>query len=673
MTKQQKDHVSSNTNSRGERSRSSYRNEKISRDATNTNRRNSLTIQPGRAADDYNNSGDGDDGDGILENFRKSGNSKSGNYIEMTHQMSSSGSLNEKRKKYRSVLSLLCQRWMMKLRMMSNNLQVGLIAIISVVITMVIFFIVVGFPSDDDGETSRPRSRYNELPPPQYIDKYGRRYSSSKSSPYNSRTQTAEEYFLEQSGSLMNLDLKDGSKRNGDVDLETATATAEAERLNTLVLGYRLNSDSYDEVRHLFASRKIVSSIKPRIAQIDDHGGNLDDHGLSNVHPLEPRDLSGFLGWQDEPTRPLDDRYLELRHTNPKLLKQPESLDMGDCQPTAPEWQNGHHPTCVAVHEASSGWQQPYRAQSDDYLIQKPASQDEWDISTGSPIDRNETNEQLRLINAGAFRQVWMIRDGDQVSKRVIKTLRVDAKSKKYDLRNFDRHRRDAVAFDQLQSSPLVVNIYGYCSNTAIFDYADGGDLLDVFKSRPDISKSELLQIAYNVSLSVHVAHNFDDKGRPTMAHTDIKTNQFILQDGYYKLSDFNRVRFLMWNQKRNLPCGFRVQKNGGEYRSPEEYAYQVENEKVDDFSLGNVLYFLLTRQEPWEDFKLRKVYHLVKMGQRPKVPDQIRNSTGIFEETMIRAMEMAWIHDRSHRPPALEVAKVIRQGLSLLPFSRRL
>eukprot|EP00536_Pseudo-nitzschia_multiseries_P003444 jgi/Psemu1/185890/e_gw1.53.102.1 len=253
-----------------------------------------------------------------------------------------------------------------------------------------------------------------------------------------------------------------------------------------------------------------------------------------------------------------------------------------------------------------------------------------------------------------------------------MKTLRsLKPKDKKFDLRNHDRHRRDAMSFEQLQPSPLVVDLYASCSSTAIFDYADRGDLLEIFKQEGEagsqISELHLLQIAYNVSLSVHHAHHFDDQGRPTMAHTDIKADQFIFQDGHYKLSDFNRVRFLTWNKKLDKQCGFDVGKNGGEYRAPEEYAYQKETEKVDVYSLGNVLYFLLVREEVWKRRSHKEIYELVKKGQRPKIPDKIYNSDGIFEQSMIRAMERAWIHKPEDRASALQVANIIKEGIKLL------
>jgi len=449
--------------------------------------------------------------------------------------------------------------------------------------------------------------------------------------------------------------------------------------------GLAINSILFNDMRR-FTNRKTFSSKQPRVVLInDDNKGDM--FSLGSVVSIASTDAS----LPGEGVRELKKRYIELRLTNPKELKQASGLYKGDCEPVAPEWQLADNPTCNLLHEASSGWQTLYQlpifgAERQDtfHLPDSLPSDDNEEVQNQSRTDSKEekepeivwgadeeaihqSREQARFINAGAFRQVWMIREFDGITKKVMKTLEATSKSKKFDLRNQDRHRRDALAFDQLTTSPLVVNMYGYCSNSALFDYADGGDLYGVFDKFPDLTKKDMLDIAYNISLSVHHAHNFDSKGRATMAHTDIKPDQFIYQDGYYRLSDFNRVRFLMWNQKRDLQCGFRVAKNGGEYRAPEEYAYDVETEKVDVYSLGNVLYWLLTGKEPWHDYQTRHVYQLVKMGQRPKIPDQIYNSTGVFERYMIQAIEKAWIHDFQERPGALEVANTIKEGLDIL------
>lgn len=359
------------------------------------------------------------------------------------------------------------------------------------------------------------------------------------------------------------------------------------------------------------------------------------------------------LSLPQEGIRQLVERYNPLPRQN-RPLKAADSMDKGDCQPMH-DWQEGHNPTCNIIHEATYGW---------DHILSDRQNFDDIDEDDNEKWD---SIEQTRLVAAGAFRQVFKIFDWDGKTKRALKTLRVDSKRKDFDLRSFDRHRRDAMAFEQLTSSPLIVDLHAFCTNSAVFDWGAEGTLEDIYERDPDISKEKLLEIAYNVSLSVAHAHNFDDQGRATMAHTDIKPDQFLVQDGYYKLTDFNRVRFLLWNKRRNIPCGFTVGKNGGIWRSPEEYAYQEESEKVDVYSLGNVLYFMLTRQHPWFDNSAKEVYDRVQKGKRPKIPDEIRESTHPFDEYMIKAIEMCYTHNQFERPGAAEVAAKLKEGIHKL------
>ena len=350
-------------------------------------------------------------------------------------------------------------------------------------------------------------------------------------------------------------------------------------------------------------------------------------------------------------SRTISEKYNPMPQQNPKH-KGAESLDKGECQRIA-DWQISHQPNCNLVHESTYGW---------DHLLLPGVGKGSGDS------DGDDSIEQARLVAGGAFRHVWMIRESDGITKRALKTLRYENK-KNFDLRNFDRHRRDAVSMGQLTSSPLVVDIYGHCSNSALFDWGEGGDLESIFQREPNISKERLLHIAYNVSLSIAHAHNFDDRGRPTIAHTDIKPDQFLYQDGYYRLTDFNRVRFLMWNKRKDEQCGFHVGKNGGIWRAPEEYAYKPETEKVDVYSLGNVLYFLLTQGTyPWNDYHSNKeVYKMVMQNKRPKIPKEIRRSDHPYDKYMVEAIGMAYTHVPEQRPSALEIANKLKEGIQEL------
>ena len=227
-----------------------------------------------------------------------------------------------------------------------------------------------------------------------------------------------------------------------------------------------------------------------------------------------------------------DEREVEpMTEAGPSRLKGPDDPRSGpNCEYIA-DWQASHRPSCNGFHE----------------------------VDLGDLHEDPEEGSGIRLVNNGGFRDVWMIREFDG-SRRAMKTLRY-TKKRFFDLRNFDRHRRDALAFEQLSSSPYVVDIYGHCANSALFDYCSGGDLYEIHNQNR--TKPDLLRVALEIVTSVAHAHNFVD-GKPTIAHTDIKPDQWIMLDGRYMLNDFNRARFLAWDSVLNETCKFEVGKNGG-------------------------------------------------------------------------------------------------------------
>lgn len=188
------------------------------------------------------------------------------------------------------------------------------------------------------------------------------------------------------------------------------------------------------------------------------------------------------------------------------------------------KWQDEHHPSCLVVHEID--------------LLQK----------------------QFRLLGSGYYRSGFMFQEYDG-TKRALKMKRYKSKLD-FNERLWDKHRRDALALEQMSNSPYVMNIYGYCMNSVIVDYSDKRSLYHIFDS--ELSKEELLKVAHDVACAVRDAHNFDERERATIVHADISPDQFLLVDGIYKLNDFNRGKFLSWDPERDEQCGISYELNGG-------------------------------------------------------------------------------------------------------------
>ena len=204
-----------------------------------------------------------------------------------------------------------------------------------------------------------------------------------------------------------------------------------------------------------------------------------------------------------------------------------DELEDGDCKAQY-QWQLESYPTCNLLHEHDLG------------LL---------------------SEEKVSPLGNGYWRDVWKVSDGAQV-EHVLKTLRYEHD---YEDRNYDRHRRDALATLRMTASPNVINIHAYCGNSGIFEYAYGGDLEDIiWYSDSPLNSTERLIVAYQVARAIADVHSVEENGRPSIAHTDITPSQFVYADGRYKLNDFNRCRFIAWNQKTDEQCGFYVGKNPG-------------------------------------------------------------------------------------------------------------
>lgn len=108
--------------------------------------------------------------------------------------------------------------------------------------------------------------------------------------------------------------------------------------------------------------------------------------------------------------------------------------------------------------------------------------------------------------------------------------------------------------------------------------------------------------------------------------------------------------------------CGALLQ-----WRSPEEYLLEPETEKIDVFSLGNVLYFLLTGKEPFDKMTAPEAIKLIKKGKRLSVPKEIRSSTHLFDTTVLKALDMCYVYDHKKRSSAREVADLFHQAIGEL------
>ncbi|CAB9516390.1 STYKc [Seminavis robusta] len=313
-----------------------------------------------------------------------------------------------------------------------------------------------------------------------------------------------------------------------------------------------------------------------------------------------------------------------------------------DCVPQY-DWQTLSFPNCNSLHEI-------------DVLTR---------MRTLNPAEEPES----MLLARGGYRDVWFVEDNDLPPDILgepiaMKTLLYQHP---WSERNQDRHRRDALATERLTASPYALNLYGYCGNTGLYEFAEGGSLEDAVDNEKEWKKwtpVTKMVYAYQVANSIADVHNIDREGYPSMSHTDISMSQFVSTDNgeTYQINDFNRARFLYrTNDDPNELCPFHVSSNKGKFRSPEEYAYEPETAAIDNFSMGNIFYVILTGQYPFEDMKKTDAQEAVKRGKRPEIPEKYLNSKDPMVQALVTAILKCWVQHPSNRATSRQIQQLLK------------
>lgn len=385
---------------------------------------------------------------------------------------------------------------------------------------------------------------------------------------------------------------------------------------------------------------------------------------------------------------PDDDGYEERLISLAKSTKggNREVFEDDNCK-AKHEWQLGAYPVCNTLHEHELSHLLRMFTRTARRVVPKN------EVSS-RPLRKieGEGEEIIRPLSNGYWRDVWVLSkasgsfdtnppnnetsSSDETFSEeltVLKTLRYEHE---FNDRNYDRHRKDALASERLSKSPYVVDIYAYCANTAVFEYGKGGDIDgrlwdwddEEEKYRVvDIPSIKMLDLAYQVARAIADMHDVEDDGFASIAHTDITPAQFIFIDGLWKLNDFNRCRFMRVKKVDDSPCGFYVGANPGKFRAPEEYEFKEESEMIDVYSMGVVFYSILTGNSPWEGEKESKAQKKVIAGKRPEIPDDILESKDVAIQAILRATQRCWQQNPNDRPKAYVIRDDLRTVMNIL------
>ena len=235
------------------------------------------------------------------------------------------------------------------------------------------------------------------------------------------------------------------------------------------------------------------------------------------------------------------------------------------------------------------------------------------------------------LLGVGGMAYVYKAYDNIEKRWVAIKILKEELAGNSDFLRRF-RNESKAIA---VLSHPNIVKVYdvsfGDRIQYIVMEYIDGITLKQYIEQQGEIKWREALYFTVQILRALQHAH---EKG---IIHRDIKPqNIMLLEDGTIKVTDFGIARFSQAETQTMTDKAI----GSVHYIAPEQARGGYINDKADIYSVGLMLYEMLTGQLPFVADNAVSVA-IMQMQAEPTPPSRINPSIpkGLEEITM-HAME---------------------------------
>ncbi len=182
------------------------------------------------------------------------------------------------------------------------------------------------------------------------------------------------------------------------------------------------------------------------------------------------------------------------------------------------------------------------------------------------------------------------------------------------------RFYQEAKAAGRL-SHPNIVTIYdvGKSGDVAYIamEFLQGRELRDVMNDYGLLPVDQVLDIAHQVAQGLAYAHEHD------IVHRDVKpSNIMVVRDGHVKITDFGIAR--MASSAVHTQTGMVL--GSPKYMSPEQVMGKTIDQRSDIFSLGVMLYEMLTGQAPFTGENVNAIMYQT-LNSAPVPPNMLNHS----------------------------------------------
>ncbi|MFA5407587.1 MAG: Stk1 family PASTA domain-containing Ser/Thr kinase, partial [Bacilli bacterium] len=241
----------------------------------------------------------------------------------------------------------------------------------------------------------------------------------------------------------------------------------------------------------------------------------------------------------------------------------------------------------------------------------------------------NGRYEIIKIIGEGGMANVYLAEDTILNRKVAVKVLRGDLANDDKFVRRF---QREALAASSL-NHPNIVEMYDVGEDDGDFyivmEYVEGRNLKQLIKKRGNLTIPEVVDIMLQLADGLSHAHD------SYIIHRDIKPqNILILDNGLVKITDFGIAMALNSSQltQTNSVMG------SVHYLPPEQASGKGSTIKSDIYSLGIVMYELLTGKLPFKGENAVEIALKHMKDPLPSLYRELDNVPQSVENVIIKA-----------------------------------
>jgi TolB-like protein/serine/threonine protein kinase/Tfp pilus assembly protein PilF len=270
-------------------------------------------------------------------------------------------------------------------------------------------------------------------------------------------------------------------------------------------------------------------------------------------------------------------------------------------------------------------------------------------------------------IGTGGMGEVYLATDVVAGRKAALKLLPVQFTHDPDRLNRFQQEAHAVVALNH----PNILTVYEIGEDQSIHYIASElieGETLRQRLTREPMQLSEALDVTIQVANALAAAHHAG------IVHRDIKPENVMLRpDGYVKVLDFGIAKLAEQELPTSLPKDealLLVQTNLGSilgtvrYMSPEQARGAQVDKRTDIWSLGVVLYEMVTGHEPFNGETAREVMSSILETEPPPLTSYVKQTPAELQEMISKTLRKDRDERYGNARELLEALKNLRRKL---------